>query len=76
MLCEMQQCLDNQGSTRLSGCLELRPLHDAQGALLDDEDDGDLNKDGQPRLHRAVYPRDFGRQNAKDIERRDVTVLS
>ncbi len=45
-------------------------------ALLDDEDDGDLNKDGQPRLHRAVYPRDFGRQNAKDIERRDVTVLS
>ena len=45
-------------------------------ALLDDEDDGDLNKDGQHRLHRAVYPRDFGRQNAKDIERRDVTVLS
>ncbi|CAL5221323.1 g3497 [Coccomyxa viridis] len=55
-----------------------RLLADAapEEALLDDEDDGNLNKDGQPMLHRAVYPRDFGRQNAKDIERRVETVLA
>lgn len=45
-------------------------------ALLDDEDDGGQNHDGQPGLHRAVYPRDFGHQNAKDIERRGETVLA
>ncbi len=45
-------------------------------ALLDDEDDGDQNHAGQPRLHRAIYPRDFGRQNAKDIERRVDSVLA
>lgn len=55
-----------------------RLLADAapEEALLDDEDDGDQNNAGQPGLHRAVYPRDFGRQNAKDIERRVETVLA
>ena len=45
-------------------------------ALLDDEDYGDQDDRGQPGLHRAVYPRDFGRQNPKDVERRADTVLA
>ena len=45
-------------------------------ALLDDEDYGDQDDRGQPGLHRAVYPRDFGRQNLKDVERRADTVLA
>ncbi len=72
----MQQCLCHWGSTGLIGCLGLKRRMMHREALLDDEDDGNLNKDGQPMLHRAVYPRDFGRQNAKDIERRVETVLA
>ncbi|CAK0781381.1 hypothetical protein CVIRNUC_005359 [Coccomyxa viridis] len=53
-----------------------RLLADAapEEALLDDEDYGDQDDRGQPGLHRAVYPRDFGRQNLKDVERRADTV--
>lgn len=45
-------------------------------ALLDDEDDAEGGDAGQARLHRAVYPRDFGRQNPRDTERRTEIVLA
>lgn len=35
---------------------------------LDDEED--KGRQGPAKVHRAVFPRDFGRQNAKDVERR------
>ena len=52
---------------------------------MQDEDptsDSELEEEEEARrhapkgVHRAVFPRDFGRQNAKDVERRVETVLA
>ena len=41
--------------------------------------DEDEEEDVQPQrrgVHRAVFPRDFGRQSAKDVEKRVQAVMS
>lgn len=41
---------------------------------VDDEED-EKPSQGASKVHRAVFPRDFGRQNAKDVERRVELVI-
>ncbi len=41
---------------------------------MDDEED-EKPSQGASKVHRAVFPRDFGRQNAKDVERRVELVI-
>jgi hypothetical protein len=40
------------------------------------DDEEERPGQGPPGVHRAVFPRDFGRQNAKDIDRRVQQVLA
>ncbi len=42
---------------------------------VDEEEDEERPNQGAPSVHRAVFPRDFGRQNAKDVERRVELVI-
>lgn len=42
---------------------------------VDEEEEERPNQGASKGVHRAVFPRDFGRQNAKDVERRVELVI-
>ena len=45
-------------------------------ATAEEEEEEEARRSAPKGVHRAVFPRDFGRQNAKDVERRVETVLA
>ena len=45
-------------------------------ATAEEEEEEEARRHAPRGVHRAVFPRDFGRQNAKDVERRVETVLA
>ncbi len=53
---------------------KLIPLCVPPRISVDDEED-EKPSQGASKVHRAVFPRDFGRQNAKDVERRVELVI-